>query len=213
MSARTRIKFCGMTSAADIALAVEAGADAVGVILAESPRRVALDALPALGRTVPPFVAKVAVVADPSEAELAECLRCGFTVQFSGAETPERCREAGRFGAYVKVFHVKSDQRYDPDDVAALEAYPGALWQFDTRVAGLAGGTGVPFAWRLVEPLARIRPVVVSGGLTPLNVAECVGVVRPYAVDVRGGVESNGMKDPGKMRDFVCAVRAADAQA
>jgi len=213
MSARTRIKFCGMTSPADIALAVDAGADAVGVIVAQSERRVPLDALPALGRAVPPFVAKVAVLVDPADEELAVALRCGFTVQFSGAETPERCAEAGRDGPYVKVFHVKSDQRFDADDVAALEAYRGALWQFDTHVAGSAGGTGVPFTWRVVEPLARTRPVVVSGGLTPSNVADCVRLVRPYAVDVRGGVETDGMKDPEKMRDFVRAVRAADAQA
>ena len=211
MSERTRIKFCGMTSPEEIALAVDAGADAIGVILAESPRRVPLDALEVLGRCVPPFVSKVAVLVDPVDEELAEALRCGFTVQFSGAESPERCRAAG--DAYVKVFHVKSDQRYDAEDVVALEAYRGALWQFETRVAGAAGGTGVPFAWRVVEPLARTRPLVVSGGLTPDNVAECVALVRPYAVDVRGGVERDGMKDPGKMRDFVRAVRAADAQA
>lgn len=213
MSARTRIKFCGMTSAEEIGLAVEAGADAVGVILAESPRRVPLDALPALGRAVPPFVAKVAVVVDPGDEELETAVRHGFTVQFSGSESPARCAAAGRFGPYVKVFHVESDQRFDADDVAALEAFEGALWQFETRVDGLAGGGGVPFSWRVVEPLARTRRVVVSGGLTPANVGECVTLVRPYAVDVRGGVETSGMKDPQKMRDFVRAVRAADAQA
>ena len=113
MSARTRIKFCGMTSAEEIGLAVEAGADAVGVILAESPRRVPLDALPALGRAVPPFVAKVAVVVDPGDEELETAVRHGFTVQFSGSESPARCAAAGRFGPYVKVFHVESDQRFD----------------------------------------------------------------------------------------------------
>jgi phosphoribosylanthranilate isomerase len=213
VSARTRIKFCGMTSSEEIALAVEAGADAVGVILAESPRRVPLAALAALGRAVPPFVSKVAVLVDPDDAELEAAVRHGFTVQFSGAEDPERCRRVGAANAYVKVFHVKSDQRYDAEDIAALDAYAGALWQFDTRVEGTAGGTGVPFAWRVVEPLARRRRLVVSGGLTPQNVAECVTLVRPYAVDVRGGVETDGMKDPEKMRDFVRAVRAADAQA
>jgi len=213
VSSRTRIKFCGMTSPGEIALAVDAGADAVGVILADSPRRVPLDALPVLSLAVPPFVAKVAVVVEPSDEELAEALRWGYTLQFSGAESPERCSRVGHTSPYVKVFHVKSDQRYDADDVAALEAYRGALWQFETRVAGASGGTGVPFAWRVVEPLARTRALVVSGGLTPHNVGECIGLVRPYAVDVRGGVETDGMKDPEKMRDFVNAVRAADAQA
>ncbi len=213
MSGRTRIKFCGMTTPEEIALAVDAGADAVGVILADSPRRVALDDVAVLGASVPPFVTKVAVVVDPSDDVLDAALSAGFTVQFSGAEPPHRCAVAGRNGPYVKVFHVKSDQRYDAADVAVLESYGGALWQFETSVAGRAGGGGVPFAWRVVEPLARMRPIVVSGGLTPGNVAECVALVRPYAVDVRGGVETDGMKDPEKMRAFVRAVRETDAQA
>ena len=85
-------------------------------------------------------------------------------------------------------------------------------WMFDTAGDdGRSGGTGRTFAWELARRLAGDRRFVVSGGLTPENVGACVRAVRPYAVDVRSGVESNGMKDPGKVRAFVRAVRDADA--
>ncbi|GAC1525051.1 MAG: phosphoribosylanthranilate isomerase [Vulcanimicrobiaceae bacterium] len=95
----------------------------------------------------------------------------------------------------------------------ARDAYVHALWMFDSKIRGKLGGTGVTFAWERVIDVARKRPVVVSGGLSPENVADCVRTVRPYAVDVRGGVESGGRKDFSKMRAFVRAVREADEQA
>jgi phosphoribosylanthranilate isomerase len=77
----------------------------------------------------------------------------------------------------------------------------------------VSGGTGHTFRWEIARELAGERRFVVSGGLTPANVAECVRAVRPYAVDVRSGVETNGVKDPGKVRAFVRAVRAANDEA
>jgi phosphoribosylanthranilate isomerase len=82
---------------------------------------------------------------------------------------------------------------------------------FDSSVAGSFGGTGRAFDWSLVAALARERPLVMSGGLTPANVGACIRAVRPYAVDVRSGIETDGRKDPDKMRDFVRAVREADS--
>jgi phosphoribosylanthranilate isomerase len=84
---------------------------------------------------------------------------------------------------------------------------------FDSRIDGRYGGTGVSFVWQLVEAIAARRAIVISGGLTPANVAACVRAVRPHAVDVRSGIETAGRKDPAKMAAFVRAVREADESA
>jgi len=194
-------------------LAVAAGVDAVGVILADSPRRVPLDSLRELAVAIPPFVTRVGVLANASEEDAARVRMHGFTLQFSGSESPEACQKASGGLPYVKVFHIRQGVAYEPDDFAELEAYANSLWMFDAKVDERAGGGGLPFMWPTVEPIARERPIVVAGGLTPENVGDCVRLLRPYAVDVRSGIESDGEKDADKMRAFVRAVRQADAEA
>ncbi len=206
---RTRIKFCGLTSVAEIALAVEAGADAIGVIVAESPRQVDVARLGELAAAVPAFVAKVGVLAAQGQREAAALRELGYMLQFSGDEPAELCERLAA-GRYLKAFHLAPGQKDDVLDDASLAAYRNATWMFDSRVDARYGGTGVPFAWKLVEAAAAVRPVIVSGGLTPENVAACVRSVRPYAVDVRSGIETAGRKDPAKMLAFVRAVREAD---
>ncbi len=211
MTRRTRVKFCGMSSPSDIALAVEAGADAVGVILVPaSPRRVEPDALPALAAAIPPFVSRVAVVASPSAHDASLLGALGFTLQFSGEESAVECEALADGRRYIKAFHVSDARALDDAHVASFDGNVDALWMFDSRVGAKLGGTGVTFAWDLVAPVARMRPVVVSGGLTPDNVASCVRCLRPYAVDVRNGIETEGRTDKAKMRAFVRAVREAD---
>jgi phosphoribosylanthranilate isomerase len=204
---RTRVKFCGMTSAADVSLAVDAGADAVGVILAESARRVALTDLAAIAAAIPPYVSRIGVLADQGPAE-SEALRAlGFTLQFNGDESPEICEALAAGSSYVKVFHVNpAAGTLEPGRYAE---YRGALWMFDTKVAGSHGGSGRAFDWSAVTEVARERRVVIAGGLTPETVADCVRAVKPYAVDVRSGIETDGQKDPAKMRAFIDAVRGA----
>jgi phosphoribosylanthranilate isomerase len=202
-----------MTSVDDIALAIEAGADAVGVILAESPRRVPLERLEELALAVPPFVTKVGVVVRPGDAEIARLRALDFTLQFSGDESLEFCERASGDRPYLKAFHLLRRGAYKPDDFAALGDHKRALWMFDTSIDGKAGGTGVTFAWGAVEPIAKLRPIVIAGGLTPENVGECIRAARPFGVDVRSGIETGGKKDPQKMRAFVRAVQDADAPA
>jgi len=210
---RTRVKICGMRTLGDVALGVEAGADALGVIVAEGPRRVSLADAAALGAAIPPLVAKVGVVVNP-EPDVAGALRAaGFTLQFSGEETAAACERMAAGARYLKAFHVVPDTAIDAFDEGRFAPYASALCLFDSRVGDVRGGTGVAFAWTLIEGVAARRPIVVSGGLTPENVGECVRTLRPYAVDVRSGVETDGEKDPEKMRAFVRAVREADAQA
>lgn len=211
---RTRIKFCGCTSARDAELAIDCGADAVGVIFAEqSPRRVAPDVAHEIAQSVPAFVPLVGVFVDPSSAQVDEALKAGYTPQFSGNELWQTC-EAFVAGPYLKVYHIAPES--GPPTAAAFEAwargYAHATWMFDTTVDGLRGGTGKTFNWDDARRIAGNRRIVISGGLTPENVGECVRRVRPYAVDVRSGIESGGVKDQAKMRAFVRAVKEADAE-
>jgi phosphoribosylanthranilate isomerase len=192
---------------------VEAGADAIGVILAPSARRLAPADARTIVRSVPPYVSVLAVFVDPTEAEVEAARSWGCVPQFSGHEDPAFAERAGA-GRYVKVLHVERSAGQLPDDLVTLAAaYPSAEIQFDTKSGAQYGGTGIAFAWKIVEPLARLRRVIVSGGLVPENVAACVAAVRPFAVDVRSGVETDGVKDPAKMRAFVRAVRESDEQA
>ncbi len=211
MSGRTRIKFCGMTSPADVALAVEAGVDAIGAIVSPSPRRIPATSLPEILAAVPPYVTAVAVSTGETDVDLGALAARGVLLQFSGHETSATCEGLAAGRRYVKAFHVRAEDSQPVIDRAALDAYPNALWMFDSSVAGSFGGTGRAFDWSFVAALARERPLVISGGLTADNVGACVRAVRPYAVDVRSGIETDGRKDAGKMRDFVTAVREADA--
>ena len=212
----TRIKFCGMTSADDVALAVEAGADAVGLIVAPSERRVTLERAAEIARAIPPFIAGFAVVATADDDGLAPALRdLGLTLQFAGPASPAACARRSGGRRYVKVLHVAADgtldtglHQFGPHDYG-----DDALLLLDTANGAGLGGSGVAFAWDAARNLARERPIAVAGGLTPDNVGACVRALRPYAVDVRSGIERDGRKDPRLMRTFVAAVRAADADA
>lgn len=209
---RTRVKICGCTSVADVALAVDAGADAVGVILAErSERRVGIERFRGIAQAVPAMVTLVAVFADPPESLVDEALKVGAIPQFHGDEPADAC-EAFAAGPYIKAFHVETRRAYDADDFAQFaRPFEHATWLFDAAGSdGRSGGRGQQFDWEIARRLAGERRFVVSGGLTPENVGACVRAVRPYAVDVRSGVETNGMKDPEKVRAFVRAVRDAE---
>lgn len=200
------IKFCGCTGWSDVELAMEAGADAFGMIFAPSPRRISLDVAAQIAKRVPASIEPVAVFVNPTESLVQEVdeLFPSLRVQFSGDETPVF---VARFGARaIKAIHVDAEATL----VARRAArFPSARLLLDARQDGMAGGTGRTFAWEHAVRLARERPVVVAGGLTPDNVAECVARVRPFGVDVRTGIETGDRKDPEKMRAFVRAVRGA----
>jgi phosphoribosylanthranilate isomerase len=191
--------------------AVEAGADAIGLIFAPSPRRVSAEQAAAAAAAAPAQVTVVGVFVDPSEADLEQVfsLLPRMIPQFSGSESPGLCRYLGV--PYLKVISV-SNQGPGADDGlrADLERFPEALPVFETASA-LRGGSGRAFDWSRVRALAALRPSVISGGLTSANVGDCVRLLRPYAVDVRSGVESGASKDPAKLRAFIQAVRSADA--
>jgi phosphoribosylanthranilate isomerase len=209
---RTRVKICGITNAEDAAAAVAAGADALGVVLTEGPRQVSLDEAEAALRRVPPLVARVGVFVDADPAFVAEAVRRLrlSAVQFHGDETPEDCAAAP--APVVKAIRVSDGS----DPVPDLEAFRGAasLFLLDTYVRGERGGTGVSFAWESLPPLPEWAPIVVAGGLTPVNVGAAILALVPFAVDVSSGVEERRRhKDHMKLHAFVAAARAADEEA
>ncbi len=192
-------------------LAVETGADAVGLIFAPSPRRISAQDAKEIARHLPPFITPVGVFVNPSYDELAgaRAIFPDLVYQLHGCEPAPFVSSVD--GKIIKTVHV----RPDGDDAQELERrafeHPRAIVLFDTRVEGAAGGTGIAFSWRDVSQIARKRPVMIGGGLTPENVSNCVRTVRPYGVDVRSGIETGAKKDPLKMRMFVQAVKETDA--
>jgi phosphoribosylanthranilate isomerase len=208
---RTRIKFCGCTGVRDAMLAVETGADAIGMIFAPSPRRIAESAAKEIAQHLPPFVSPVGVFVNPSreEIERARSLFPDLIVQLHGDESPSFVSSID--GKVVKAIHVAPDAEDGEAIERAANRHPRAILLFDTKTDASRGGTGQTFPWRLIAPIARERHVIVSGGLTPENVAACVRTVRPYGVDVRSGIESEARKDALKMRAFVKAVKDSDA--
>jgi phosphoribosylanthranilate isomerase len=202
-----RSKICGITRVEDALVAAEAGADAIGLVFyAKSPRAVTVAQARTIIDALPPFVTTVGLFVDADRDELRRILDVLplDLLQFHGDETAAACEALGR--PYLKALRVRPG-----DDIGArIEPYASAAGiLLDTYVPGVPGGTGEAFDWSLV-PAGLAKPIILAGGLGPDNVASAIARVRPYGVDVSGGVEaSKGIKDAEKVRAFLRAVRAA----
>ena len=203
---RVRVKICGISNIDDAVAAVDAGADALGFMFFEhSKRNVTFERAAEIIRELPPFVAKVGVFVNSAEDFVRRALdRTGIdTLQFHGEESPEFC---SRFAPkIIKAFRVR--------DRASLDEclkYRHHAWLLDSFVTGAHGGTGVAFDWDLAMEATKLsRMIILAGGLKPETVADAVRKVRPYAVDVSSGVESEpGKKDHAKIREFILAARS-----
>lgn len=206
---RTRIKFCGFTRPDDVRLACALGVDAVGVIFAaRSRRRVEPAIAPALRAALAPMVELVALFMDNDEAEVRAAIAQlrPTLLQFHGSEDDAFCR---RFGLpYFKGLGLGGEAV----DGASLRArWPHAAgFVLDGHAPGQPGGSGQRLDAAAV-PADLDRPWLLAGGLDPDNVGDAVRAVRPWGVDVAGGIElAPGIKDGARMRRFVEAVRAAD---
>ena len=205
---RTRVKICGITRPEHARAAAVAGADAIGLMFYEpSPRYVT----PARAREVcaalPPLVSAVGVFVNPQPREIETVVE-GLPVdllQFHGEEPPDLCAGAGK--PYMKAVRVRTGE----DIVEAATRYPDArALLLDAHHDALWGGTGARFD-RDVVPEDVGRPIVLAGGLTPENVAGAIRRVRPFAVDVSGGVESApGEKDVRSIERFMKEVVSAE---
>ena len=200
-----RVKICGITRVEDALAAAAAGADAIGLVFyAKSPRAVDIEQARVILAALPPFATTVGLFVDAERSELERILASVplDLLQFHGDESVQQCEAFGR--PYIKALRVKAG-----DDIAAQVArYPSAQGiLLDAYVEGVPGGTGEAFDWSLI-PQALSKPLILAGGLRPDNVAEAVSRVRPYAVDVSGGVEANkGVKDVEKVGAFIRAAR------
>lgn len=205
---RTRVKICGITREQDALLAAEYGADAIGLVFyPPSPRAVSVERAAAIVRELPPFVTTVGLFVN-AEAELISRVVDDVGVdllQFHGQECPDYCAQHRR--PWIRAISMKPDT-----DLAAMQRQfaAGRGLLLDAYRPGIPGGTGETFDWDRIP--AGLGPrIVLAGGLDPNNVADAVRRVRPYGVDVSGGVEAaKGIKDPRKIRAFIEEVLSAE---
>lgn len=200
-----RSKICGITRVEDALSAAAAGADAIGFVFYEkSPRAVTIEQAQRIVEALPPFVTTVGLFVNAGRDVLRNVLASVplDLLQFHGDESQADCEGHNR--PYIKALRVRAG-----DDItvqmAQYSSASGIL--LDTFVEGVPGGTGEAFDWALV-PHDLPKPVILAGGLNPENVRAAIARVRPYAVDVSGGVEaSKGIKDADKVRSFIREVR------
>ena len=205
-----RVKICGITNVEDAELAVEAGADALGLVFyPPSPRHVSPELAAEIARAVSPFAVLTGLFVDAHPDQVEQTLKQVplNLLQFHGDETAHYCRQFNR--PYIKALRMKPDL----DPLEAMVPYADARgFLLDAYRRGVPGGTGDTFDWQRV-PQSSERPIVLAGGLNPDNVAQAIRIARPQAVDVSGGVEASpGRKDPHRVRAFIRAARSARDQ-
>ena len=206
----TRVKICGITRLEDAELAASLGAWALGFILWPQSKRAVEEAVAAgIARRVRRQAELVGVFVNPTLDEVTHAAEAiGLThVQLHGDEGPSFAAEvARRTGAKI----IKAARVAGASDLQSLERFRTDFHLLDTAAEGVQGGSGQTWDWSLAAQRRSKVPMVLSGGLTPENVAEAVALVRPWGVDVASGVESApGVKDPDKVARFVKNVRSA----
>mgnify|MGYP001818596730 CR=1 FL=1 len=192
------IKICGLRSAEDVSAAVTAGADAIGFVFAESVRRVSPAEAAVAAAAAPADVLRVAVMKHPSAAEWqAVCETFPLDVLQTDAED---------YAALDVPDDIRRWPVYRESQVVDVTAMPG-----EYLYEGAHSGAGETVDWRRAAVLARTGRMVLAGGLTPANVDMAVRGAKPWGVDVSSGVESApGIKDPGRIQEFIGAARAAE---
>ncbi len=202
-----RVKICGITRLEDALCAIEAGADALGFVFYEpSPRYISAEQAASIIAQLPPFVTCVGLFVNTPIAQVKSlALQIGLDlIQFHGDETAAACDGVGL--PYIRALRMQPGQAI----AQIAESYQKArAILLDAWVPGIPGGTGETFDWAAIPPLTK--PLILAGGLTVDNVAQAVLQVRPYAVDVSGGVElRSGVKDQSKLKLFIQRAKAAD---
>ena len=202
----TLVKICGITNPGDARVAADAGADAVGFIFAESPRRVGVEEVRRISTALPENILRVGVFVDEKPAEVLRISReVGLDLaQLHGDETPEAVTAVREGG--VKV--MKALRVRDAFSLEALDEYEADLVLLDTHSDKARGGTGQRFDWEVAKSLGVRDNIVVSGGLGPENVREAVEFFEPYGVDASSSLEDEpGRKNGERVRRFVLAAR------
>ncbi|MEM6998406.1 MAG: phosphoribosylanthranilate isomerase [Pseudomonadota bacterium] len=198
---RTRIKICGITNLEDAESAINAGADAIGLVFYDkSPRFIAINSAAHIVSNLPPFINFVGLFVDADARYVNKVLeRVAIdTLQFHGQESEQDCTLYNR--PYIKAIRMTEDINLSEQ----CEVYSSAsALLLDTYVKDVPGGTGKSFDWNII-PQDLIKPIILAGGLNETNVKDAILQVDPYAVDVSGGVESEkGIKDSVKIKNFI----------
>lgn len=197
---RTRVKICGITRRQDAEFAIKMGADALGLVFYKaSPRAVSIAQAKDIIRGLPPFISIVAlfVNADPDYVKSCLAVLPISVLQFHGDESLEYCEQFNH--PYIKVFRMREGLNLY---VEANKFKSASAILVDSYQPGLPGGTGKIFDWALITEINM--PIILAGGLDTKNVAQAIKQVKPYAVDVSGGVElAKGIKDNTKVREFM----------
>lgn len=201
-----RVKICGITSVADGLVAVEAGADMIGLMFYEgSPRHITIAQAAEISRALPPFVMRVGVFVNPEEHLVSRAIaECNLSLlQFHGDEPSDFCTQ-------FSLMSLKAIRVRDAASLEQLADFHTDAFLLDAYSKSGLGGTGEKFNWELaIEARKFNKPIFLAGGLTPENVAAAVAQVRPFAVDVSSGVESApGKKDAAKVRAFIAAAKS-----
>ena len=197
------IKICGLTRAEDVKAAVSFGADAIGFVFTDSPRRISAETAIRLSASIPEGVLRVGLFLNQNKSEIDQVINSVTldVLQFHGNETQQDCNAFGL--PWLKAVVMNSSESVS----MAESEFSGAMGLLlDGHSAGKRGGSGKVFDWTLSAPAAM--PLWLAGGLNAGNVAQAIRIVRPYAVDVSSGVETEpGIKDAASIRAFINAVR------
>ena len=215
----TQIKICGLQMASDALVAVQVGADFVGLNFVPGSRRrldeeTARSIVLALRNSAEHTPKVVGLFADQPLDEVNRIVQeCPLDMtQLCGKESIDYCAQVRV--PVIRVVHVL-DSQPSRDVISTVESFKGQehLVILDRKVAGLQGGTGLSFDWAIAQEVAQHGlPFLLAGGLTPDNVADAVRMVRPWGVDVSSGVETGGAKDPQKIRAFIQNARLANEE-
>jgi phosphoribosylanthranilate isomerase len=207
-----KVKICGIKSERDLAMAINAGADAAGFITevpVDSPRKITINEASRLIALVPVFVTSVLVIMPKNAHEAIEMIHAArpAAVQIHNSLPISELKEIRQTGVkLIKTIPVPihADVPGLLDVVKDLCGIVDAVL-LDTALDGKTGGTGVVHNWELSSDIVQKAslPVILAGGLNPKNVMDAVRCVRPYAVDTASGVETEGIKDENKLNDFI----------
>lgn len=202
-----RVKICGITNINDAKNAVSFGADALGFVFAESPRKIAKETARSVIKELPPFVTCVGLFVDEDVDTVKEiCRFCKIhTVQFHGNETPDY------LGLFPELKIIKAFRIRDKSDLLKVDSYQADAYLLDSFSRGKMGGTGLCFDWNILKTAKgsnsnskKFQNIIIAGGLNPENVAEAIRLTNPYGVDTSSGVEIKpGLKDKNLMKRFI----------
>ena len=198
-----QVKICGITTKEGAHSAVEAGADFLGFVFAKSKRRILPEQATEIIRGLPAHVKSVGVFVNESKEEIQRIAQLTHLdyIQLHGAETPEFCASLGL--PIIKAFSIKQEK-----DLDVLKDYDCDYYLVDSPGVQYAGGSGIPFDWDLLQSKQLPQEqLILAGGLTNENVSMAIAKIKPKIVDVSSGVETDGEKDPIKIKSFIETVK------